>query len=95
MLEVKGIFKCINIKEIASKKVLTLSNADKDKAGNYGYTYYQIWVNDKVSQMVNPELKRNLTKKFLEIDGFLKVSKSDKYTNLTIFPKSIKEYKKV
>lgn len=97
MIEIKGIFKCNEIKEVGSKKVLSLSNSDKDQDGNYINTYYQIWLSDKVSKLVDPNLKMKIANKCLvNISGWLKVTKSNdnKFTNLTIFPTKIEEYKK-
>jgi hypothetical protein len=95
MLSVRGVFKCIEIKDVKGKKILSLSNSDKDRDGNYKNTYYVIWVNEKVSKMVNDDLKRKMKNKaILDIKGFLRVSKKDKYTNLYIYPTEIKEYKK-
>ncbi|MFA5397877.1 MAG: hypothetical protein WC346_17840 [Methanogenium sp.] len=94
MLEIKGLFKCTEIKEISGKKVLTLVNSEKDKDGKFTNTYYQVWVNDKVSNMVNAELKKEITKILINIEGYLKVSKNGNYTNLTIYPNKIEKYKK-
>jgi hypothetical protein len=98
MIEVKGLFKVQEIKEIGDKKLMKLTNSDKDKDGNYINTYYQIWCNDKVSKMTSNELKKKITKVLISINGWLKVDVSEingkKYTNMTIFPTSIEEYKK-
>ena len=98
MIEIKGIFKATEIKEVNGKKLMILSNSDKDQNGNYINTYYKMWCTEKVSNMVSVELKKKIEKTLLVIDGWLKVSVSEsngkKYTNLTIFPKRIEEYKK-
>lgn len=92
MIEIKGLFKCTEVKEINGKKLLNISNSDKDQEGNYKNTYYQIWVNEKVNNLFTVELKQKLTKCILSIEGWLKVNKTDKYTNLTIYPTAIKEH---
>lgn len=99
MITIKGIFKCNEIKTFnTGKKVLKLTNSDKDTEGNYTQTYYQVWVTDKVSAMVDVQLKKKLTDKntLLNIEGYLKVQidKNKKYINLTIYPTKIEEYKK-
>lgn len=98
MIEVKGLFKVTEIKEIGDKKLMKLTNSDKDKDGKYINTYYQIWCNEKVSKMTSNELKKKILKTLISISGWLKVDVSEingkKYTNMTIFPSSIEEYKK-
>lgn len=95
MLEIKGRFKCMEIKEINNTKLLSIVNSDKDKDGKYINTYYQIWLNDKVSKMVNPDLKKKMANNaIIDIKGFLKVNKTNKYTCLTIYPKEITEFRK-
>ena len=86
------------------RKIITIfyefaiNNWIDDKDGNYINTYYQIWCNDKVSKMTSNELKKKITKVLISINGWLKVDVSEingkKYTNMTIFPTSIEEYKK-
>lgn len=93
MIKIEGMFKCIEIKEINGNKVLNLSNSDKDKDGKFNNTYYQIWLSEKVSNMVNDQLKRKMANKsMIDVKGWLKVLKKDKYTNLTIYPTEISEH---
>ena len=96
MLEIKGIFKCKEIKVIDNNfKILVLINSEKDQNGKYNNTYYTIAVNEKVSKLVKPEVKREMTKCLLSIEGWLKVSKKDSYTNLIIYPNKIEKWKKM
>jgi len=94
MIKISGIFKCKEVKQIKDSKVIKLVNSEKDKEGKWNNTYYDIWVNDKVSGMINPELKKKLTNTMLTIEGWLRVNLYGNYVNLTIYPTSIKEYMK-
>jgi hypothetical protein len=96
MVELKGIFKVVEIKEIGNKKLISLYNSDNDINGKIANTYYSIWCNDKVSDMVDIELKKKIAKGkvLLDIEGWLKVVKKDNFTSLVIYPKSIKQYQK-
>jgi hypothetical protein len=95
MIKIEGLFKCVDIKSINGNKVLNLSNSEKDKNGKFNNTYYQVWLSDKVSNMVDNELKHKMANKaMINVEGWLKVLKKDKYTNLTIYPSKITEYKK-
>ena len=93
MVKIEGLFKCNEIKEFKNSKKLSLSNSDKDKDGNFKNTYYDLWLTEKVSNMVNPELKKKMVNKgMINIKGWLKVTKTNNYQNLTIYPSEITEY---
>lgn len=94
MLKIEGVFKCKEIQKINNTPLLRLVNSDKDQDGNYKQTYYSLWVNDKVQNLFTTDLKRKLTKTSLKINGWLRVKIDSKYTNLTIYPSSVEEYKK-
>lgn len=98
MLEISGRFSCGKIKDLGSTKVLNLSNSDKDKDGNYVNSYYQMFLNEKAANMFTVDMKKKIANPddflIIEIHGYLKVSKNGNYTNLTIIPKEVKEYKK-
>jgi len=96
MLKISGRFKSEGIQEFSSRKKISLTNGEKDKDGKYNQTYYDLWINDKVSNMINPDLKREIANKkaILNITGYLLVKRNDKYTNLIIYPSSIKKYSK-
>lgn len=98
MLEIKGRFSCGKVKDLNGTKVLTLSNSDKDRDGNYYNSYYQMFLTEKAADLFTNEMKRKIGSAdeylIINISGYLKVSKNGNYTNLTIYPKSIEEYKK-
>jgi hypothetical protein len=94
MVKCEGVFKCQEIKEISGKKMLSLTNGDKDKDGNYKNTYYNLWINEKSGKLFSNELKAKLKDKcMLDIKAWLKIE-TGKYINLTLYPTEIKEYKK-
>ena len=96
MLEIKGRFKCGQIKDIGTSQVMTLVNSDKDKEGNYQKAYYQIFLSEKAKSMFTIEMKRKIKDLdqylIIDIEGYLKVSYNNKFTNLIIILNKISEY---
>lgn len=96
MITIKGVFKSQGLQEFSGKKKITLANGEKDQNGKYTNAYYDLWINDKVSNMIESGIKQDIADKkaVLEIEGYLKVKKNDKYTNLIIYPTSVKKFQK-
>lgn len=96
MLRIEGRFSCGQIKNVGNSQIMTLVNSDKDKDGNYQKAYYQMFLNDKTKSMFSNQMKQKIKNpdQFLLIDlqGYLKVSYNNKFTNLTIIPERITEY---
>lgn len=98
MIKINGIFKVQEIKEVGNKKIIKLIHTHKNKDGSIANSYFNVWVNDKVSKMVTPELKRNMKDKLITVEGYLlmetKEVEGKKFVNNTIFPSSIEQYSK-
>lgn len=96
MLEIIGRFSTGQIKNVGNSQIMTLVNSDKDKDGVYQKIYYQMFLNEKSKAMFSDQMKQKIKNpdQFLIIDleGYLKVSYNNNYTNLTIIPTKIKEY---
>jgi hypothetical protein len=99
MVKINGIFSTGSIKQTTNgTKYLNISNMEKDQKGNVSYTYYTVWLNDKASKAFPSDIKRKIANNshgaLVEIEGYLKVGRHGNYTNLTIIPLEVKEYKK-
>lgn len=98
MLKFTGIFTIKEVKELGKTKVMKLTHMNKSSDGKIKISYYDIWITEKVSKMVDTELKRNIKDAIVTVDGFLLIETKEhqgkKYQNNTIFPSSIERYKK-